>query len=67
MKICSVLAVGVFITFKGIYMGLIDVDHEFHLMDIVYGFNKGVQLLQRLLPYHKNIVFIFPPDQWCNL
>ena len=39
-------------------MGLIDVDHEFHLMDVVYGFNKGVQLLQRLLPYHKNIVYI---------
>ena len=47
-------------------MGLIEVDHEFNLMDVVYGFNKGVQLLQRLLPYHKNIVFIFLPDQWCK-
>ena len=54
-------------SFKGIYLGLIDVDHEFHsLMDVVYGFNKGVQLLQRLLPYHENIVFIFQPDQWCK-
>ena len=48
-------------------MGLIDVDHELYsLMDVVYGFNKGVELLQRLLPYHKNIVFIFPPDLWCK-
>ena len=30
MKVCAVLAVGVFITFKGIYIGLINVDHEFH-------------------------------------